>query len=267
MDTEVLDYNQMAELMESILVTGAVGGIGNAVVQQLAKRFEIRAIDIRRMPSGASPDETVHWTCGDVRKIHAIENSLDGIVPKTLRAVVACAAWGPGHSNVMDILETNVDGCVKTIQAARPFLAPGASVVLFGSSAGQRFNPRFVHRRWLKQLESGAPTDTPFSEDLPPEQAYALSKWVLMQWARHTPLWAKTLDVHINCVTPCPTNGLMAEEMRQHAPWLLPKDEDGLELPLADPCLAANKVVSILTTKFPVKTTLFAATARNISFG
>lgn len=253
--------------MEKILVTGAAGGIGGAVVQRLAKRFEIRAIDIRRIPDVTSLDETVRWTHGDVRNTPEIENSLDRIVPKTLRAIVACAAWGPAHPDAGEILETNVGGCIKTILASRQFLALDALVIVFGSSAGQSFNSRPVHRRWLKQLESGEPTDSPFSEELSPEEAYALSKWTLMQWARHTPLWASALGIQLTCITPCPTNGLMAEEMRQHAPWLLPKDKDGREQPLASPSVTANLVESILTPKSPMQTTLHAATARKLSFG
>lgn len=109
--------------MTSLLITGATGSVGSAVVKHYLKtsdfdrivvfsRDELKQSEMRK----ELPDERLRFFLGDVRDAQRIRRATEGV-----DTIVHCAALKrieSGETNPIEVVRTNVDGTVNVIDAA-----------------------------------------------------------------------------------------------------------------------------------------------------
>lgn len=129
----------------AVLVTGACGGLGGAVVQALADRgYRVFAADMdraglarRSWPSGVTPLEM------DVTDTRSVRRAMEqtGEVAASLRGLVCCAGLFVGGplvevepERVLRVLDVNVAGAQRTAAAALPLLSKSRGTIVLISS-------------------------------------------------------------------------------------------------------------------------------------
>jgi NAD(P)-dependent dehydrogenase (short-subunit alcohol dehydrogenase family) len=191
------------------LVTGGTAGIGLAVVRRLTKEGA-HVFVVGRRPEALQQVATefgdaVTAVQGDVATQSDVTRVFDAVRERGGLDVVFANAGGGEFSPLGEItwehysntFNSNVGGVINTVQGALPFLAPGASIILTGSStdskgahsfsvyAATKAAIRSLGRSWAVELaEKGirvnvvapGPTGTPGLSGLAesPEQAEAL---------------------------------------------------------------------------------------------
>ncbi len=107
--------------MKTILITGAGGGVGTHLRQQLAGKYALRLSDIRRLKPGAG--ET--FVQGDVANLDDMLRATDGV-----DAFVHLGGYSV-EGTWEDILNANIVGCYNAFEAAR---RNGVKRILFATS-------------------------------------------------------------------------------------------------------------------------------------
>lgn len=125
------------------LITGANGGMGQACAREFGRRHELILNDIKPDLTGfaealQSDGFTVKATVvGDIRDgqvLNRITTAIGG--PGRLGAVVHTAGISPSMGDWKDVIEINLVGTARLVEAIEPFLAPGTAAVLIASMAG-----------------------------------------------------------------------------------------------------------------------------------
>jgi len=107
--------------MKTILITGAGGGVGTHLRQQLAGNYALRLSDIRRLKPGAG--ET--FVQGDVANLDDMLRATQGV--DAFVHLGGYSVEGPWE----DILNANIVGCYNAFEAAR---RNGVKRILFATS-------------------------------------------------------------------------------------------------------------------------------------
>lgn len=114
---------------ELVLVTGAVGTLGQVLIPMLLERgHDVRAIDVR-MP--ATQDQRVDWQAVDLRDPGAVGRAADGVT-----LAIHGAAWHGIHLKEhppRDFWELNVDGTFNLYAACA---AAGTRTIILSSTMG-----------------------------------------------------------------------------------------------------------------------------------
>lgn len=124
------------------VVTGAASGMGAACAEALSEAgFTLLLCDLddRRLEAVAErlrASQTVECLAGDIA-----DSSYAGALTAALRgrelgAVVHCAGLSPTMADSERILQVNLAGTMRLLEAILPRMAEGAAAVLFASSAG-----------------------------------------------------------------------------------------------------------------------------------
>lgn len=119
--------------MQTILITGATGGLGSGVVPRLMREY--RCVALYRDPA-AFRKLTAH-AGGDLGGI-ATADDIGRVAP--LHGLVLLAggfAAGSSLDDVHQMIETNFYSDVHTIQAALPHLSDGGRIVAISSAASE----------------------------------------------------------------------------------------------------------------------------------
>lgn len=191
------------------LVTGGTAGIGLAVVRRLADEGA-HVVVVGRRPEALADvsrelGDAVTTVQADVAVEADVARIFDAVRERGALDVVFANAGGGEFSPLGEItwehyastFNSNVGGAINTVQSALPFLGPGASIILTGSSTDSKGKRSFsvyaatkaairsLARSWAVELaEKGirvnvvapGPTGTPGLSGLAksPEQAEAL---------------------------------------------------------------------------------------------
>jgi NAD(P)-dependent dehydrogenase (short-subunit alcohol dehydrogenase family) len=173
--------------MKTFLIIGASSGIGHALANELAGSGHNVLASYRNHEIAQTTNiQTFRWDVADDFPVSVLEGrSLDGVVycPGSIRLA-------PFHriktEDFSEDFALQFLGAVKTLQAARPFLAEGASVVLFSTVAVETGFPfhsavsaskgaiegfvRALAAEWAPKVRVNAIapsiTDTPLAEKL-----------------------------------------------------------------------------------------------------
>jgi NAD+ dependent glucose-6-phosphate dehydrogenase len=105
--------------MKTVLITGAEGNIGSRLLQNLAGRYELRALTREPVPGLAS-------TVADAADLDAIEPAFAGV-----DAVVHLAASAGVGTPWPEVLHNNIEGTYAVFEAARQ---AGVRQLIFASS-------------------------------------------------------------------------------------------------------------------------------------
>ena len=108
--------------VERVLLTGAAGRVGDAILSDLADAYEWRLLD-RDPPTGDYPGEFV---VADVTDADALREAVEGV-----DAIVHLAGDPRPSAPWTSVLENNIDGTYKLFQAA---VDAGVEKVAFASS-------------------------------------------------------------------------------------------------------------------------------------
>jgi nucleoside-diphosphate-sugar epimerase len=142
-----------------ILVTGAAGRVGQAIVPLLRPHHALRLLDLRPV-AGQGDDDVVRADIRDLDAVRAACAGVDAVVH------LAAQAWA---AEAADLVAHNVDGTAQVFEAAR---LAGVGRVVFASSG---------------QVVGGYPPDQWVTADLPvrPINLYACTKVFGEGLARH----------------------------------------------------------------------------------
>ena len=134
---------------KKLLITGASGSVGAALVTGLRERYRVRGFDRRPMPG---LDDAV---VGDLADFEAVLKAVEGV-----DAIIHLAAIWTGDAPWEDILQNNIIGTYNVFEAARQ---SGVRRIAFASRAA---------------LYSSYPPDVKRTVDLPlrPRNYYSVSK-------------------------------------------------------------------------------------------
>ncbi|GIX06290.1 MAG: NAD-dependent epimerase [Candidatus Poribacteria bacterium] len=144
--------------METILITGGLGRIGQVLCREFRGRYRTRSFDLRPSPAA---DESV---AGNITDVPALVRACRGV-----RAIVHLAAI-PGNADFNLLLDTNIRGTYCVYEAA---VQAGVRKVVFAST-------NHVSGMWER---SGVYT-TP-EMPIRPDSLYAVSKAAGEALARH----------------------------------------------------------------------------------
>lgn len=110
--------------MNSVLITGGTGFLGQALVKQLLQqgtericifsRDEVKQAAMRAQI--ADPDEKLHWFIGDVRDRTRLRRAMNGI--DIVISAAALKRIETGFYNPAEMVKTNVMGAMNVIEAA-----------------------------------------------------------------------------------------------------------------------------------------------------
>lgn len=175
----------------SVVVTGAAGGIGAAVVDVLVDRgATVHATDL----AWDGEDERVARHVLDVADEQSWSALVDELAPGPVHGLVSCAGitWRARVGDVRSddlarVHAVNVGGPLLGIQALAPLMPPGASVVTIGSLAG---------------VNGHYPV------------AYTTSKWAVRGLTRTASLELGAAGIRVNAVNP----GFIDTAMTRSAP-------------------------------------------------
>ena len=129
----------------TVVVTGGTGGVGAAIVRDLAREgATVYAVDRKGPGPGAA-----RFVEADVRRADAVRAAIDLAAADTgrLDAVVACAGinrdrvlWKLSEEDWREVIEVNLSGAFHLLSAAVPHLraAGGGAAVLVSSINGER---------------------------------------------------------------------------------------------------------------------------------
>ena len=180
--------------MSTILVTGAAGTLGRALIPELLSRGDdVRALDIREVPLPAAPK--LQAIRADLRKRDAIRRAADGV-----EAIVHAAAWHGMHladHPPADFWTLNVDATFNVYEAAEEHgvrsVALASTMGVYGASRAAGADGSAV------RLHEGLP--------LRPVNVYELSKVVAEEVAasydRH-PSPIRTVALRFGMFVPQP---------------------------------------------------------------
>lgn len=157
--------------MRRILITGAEGKLGSALVRALSTRHDIVQLSLNE-PTDPAQREVGTWVQGSILDLSVVQSAIEGV-----DTVIHCAAipfpMEPGHA----VVETNVLGTYNVLQAA-------------GKSASVE---RFVY---LSSARWHGVYDEPFADHLPAQlpieeaqsvfasDVYSMSKVQGEDWCR-----------------------------------------------------------------------------------
>lgn len=142
-----------------VLVNGATGGIGSAIVRELARDYDVVMLgrNRRRLEAraaeGAAAGLQVHQQVVDLSSAAAVEDAIDQIAHRLggIYGIVHAAGDGPvaGVGDASDrAWQTTLDGkllgAVRLLRAATPHLRDGGRVVLVNGSFHKTPHPMFV---------------------------------------------------------------------------------------------------------------------------
>jgi nucleoside-diphosphate-sugar epimerase len=157
-----------------VLITGAAGRIGQAVIDELLPRgHDLRGIDLQAPPCGE-----IEWMTGDIRELARMEQACAGV-----DAVIHLAAIpGPGprdrRDGWMEIVQRNILGTYHVLEAS---VRQGARRVVFASS--------LCAEGWLPGGHFHQPSYFPLDEEHPlqTEEPYGMSKQIgeIYGWGFH----------------------------------------------------------------------------------
>lgn len=132
------------------LVTGAAGGVGGAAARVLAERGSALLLtDVAEAPLQAfraslgdtpGPVETAVCDLADEASVAALAGRL--VAGPALHAVVHAAGISPSMAGWREIIEVDLVGTARILEAALPAMAPGGAAVCISSMAGYMFPER-----------------------------------------------------------------------------------------------------------------------------
>lgn len=135
----------MLDLPERVLVTGAAGGIGAAIVFQLATSgVSVVATDLTAAPAEHSAKTWIQADLstaeGRAAVVQACGGRLDGVVHTA--GVIDPADWQNVTEDAFDqIMTVNVKAPFFLLRALLPILSTDAAAVLLGSASAMRGSP------------------------------------------------------------------------------------------------------------------------------
>lgn len=191
--------------MEKVLVTGAGGVIGTAVIGELKDRYLVVGVDRKEV-------RDVAWVCADVSDMAAVRSALEGV-----NVVVHLA--GVIHGDWEDYLASNVVGTYNVFEAAHQ---AGVRRVIFASSGS--VTAGWENERPYTDLVEGRYEDVPEQwerlthETLPrPAGVYGCTKLWGEGLARH---YSDSTDMSVICLR---IGGVSAEDRpmttRHYSVW------------------------------------------------
>lgn len=174
------------------VITGAHSGMGRACVEQLRDTVDhLVAVDL----DGPQIAGTVGFACdiSDLAAVNLLANRVGELGP--LRFLVHAAGLSPSMGDARRIVEVNLLGTVRLLDAFESLVVCGSTAVCFSSSAGylptELFGPELVTL-----------VDNPRADDFlekaavavdHPGLAYAWSKWgVRLEVVKSAVSWALT---------------------------------------------------------------------------
>lgn len=190
--------------MKNILVTGGSGFIGSALCLELAKRAQLKIVNLDKLTYAANPlsladiedNENyafIHGSINDAATVSRVlrDHQIDTVFHLAAESHVDRSISGP-----LDFMETNILGTYSLLQAIRGHLA---------DSGGSLHSPfRLVHVS-TDEVFGDLDVDSPaFSETTGyrPSSPYSASKAASDHLAR---AWARTYDLPV-IVTNCSNN-------------------------------------------------------------
>lgn len=188
------------------IVTGAASGMGEAsaaLLGELGWPLLLCDLDTGRLEEArgriASGGE-VECLAGDVSDPAFAARLLDTIGKRKVGALVHCAGVSPTMTDAARILDINLAGTMRLVEAVRPLMASDGAAVLFASSAAH--GPSAELDAQISQVRQ--PQDVPSLVTLAPHSgaAYSISKrGVLLLVRREAAAFGK-LGVRIVSLSP-----------------------------------------------------------------
>lgn len=164
------------------LVTGAAGGMGTAVAQQLcAQGWSLLLCDLdqTRVEATAAPLRAkgceVQILAGDLADLAFPARLLAALGNRQLGAMIHTAGLSPTMGDAARILAVNYDATARLVEAVRPRMAAGSCAVLISSSSAYMMNSPEIDLA-LKELKVGDDSTSLLKFATRPEIAYPVSK-------------------------------------------------------------------------------------------
>lgn len=207
--------------MRGVLVTGGALGIGRAVSQQLCRSGErVVVCDLREVEDSDTQAKSINslsYVQGDVRDLATIDRCLH-LLPQGMNGLVLCAAAGPLSHDSVQIVQTNYSATVRTVLECSSRLVEWGAVVFISSTAAYR---QHWHDDWYELLEEpfgGAPAERLWARvaQMTAADAYALSKWGVLEATKRLAGALAGRRIRVNCVVPGPTLTEMSRPLWQN---------------------------------------------------
>lgn len=150
------------------IVTGAAGGMGSAVVQQLAASGHDQFIlcdmnkeALQQQASGLrSQGASVDIVAGDVSAQDFPDRIVSALAGRSIRALIHTAGISPRAGSAERVMQINLDATARLVPAILPHMAEESAAVLVASNSAH--------------MPMGAEADAAFNKPLPSDGSAAL---------------------------------------------------------------------------------------------
>lgn len=211
--------------LQVAVVTGAAGGMGSAVVRQLAAAgyasFVLCDVSAEGLDAVAAPLRAkgiaVETLAGDISDPGFPARIVAALAGREVDALIHTAGISPRAGSAERILQINLDATARLIPAMLPHMAAGSAAVLVASNSAH--------------MSMGAEADAAFDKPLPPEgsaallhlvpsplAAYPLSKRGVITLVKHNAMAFGARGSRIVSVSPGATDtNMVRNEMSEGA--------------------------------------------------
>ncbi len=171
------------------VITGAAAGMGEATARLFCEAgWPLLLCDLNRakleaMAASLQPKAEVQLLAADIASPTLAEQLKPLLEGRFVGALVHCAGLSPSMADPARILDVNLAGSMRLLQAVRPYLSPGAAAVLLASMSGHML-PLPGADAMLDKITAPEDVASLLSHPDVPKMAYSVSKRGVQRLAR-----------------------------------------------------------------------------------
>lgn len=175
------------------IITGAAAGMGEATARLFCDAgwplllCDLNHARLETMAASLRPQAEVILLAADIASPTLAEQLTERLGGRAVGALVHCAGLSPSLADSARILDVNLAGTMRLLQAVRPHLSQGAAAVLLASMSGYML-PLPGADEMLDKITSPEQVASLLSHPEVPKMAYSVSKRGVQRLARREAL-------------------------------------------------------------------------------